>query len=345
MHQLAQAVGEGDKLLGQDRIRAAEFSESDHEGFIDRQPSETRPIRAQRAAQHPRIELIPFGAGHTESVPKPIELFRVDLAGAAHLEVVSGAVQLRPEDAMLGEEGGLSSDDRSGRPGQLCWVVDPIDGTVNYLYGFPWYAVSVAVTREGVALAGAVVEPDSGRVWSASRGGGATLDGRPLRASSADELDMALVGTGFSYSKERRRRQGELASALLTRVRDIRRAGAASLDLCAVAAGWLDGYYEHEINPWDWAAGALVCTEAGATVHLPDPGAPYGNAIVAARATVEKETAILILEGPFETRETPAVCPESALIKRGLPQELVHPAEDPASLDSGRDHAIPGDLA
>jgi myo-inositol-1(or 4)-monophosphatase len=213
---------------------------------------------------------------------------------SSHTDVVTAAdtaterllreriAELRPDDAVLGEEGGLSHDERASRPGQLCWLVDPIDGTVNYLYGYPWYAVSVAVARDGVTLAGAVVEPDSGRVWSAADGRGASLDGQPLRASSAGRLDLALIGTGFSYSLERRRRQGRLAAALLTRVRDIRRAGAASLDLCAVAAGWLDGYYEHAINPWDWAAGALVAREAGAVVHPPDPAAPYGNAIVAA---------------------------------------------------------------
>lgn len=188
--------------------------------------------------------------------------------------------ELRPDDLVLGEEGGLSDAEPAGD--RLCWVVDPIDGTVNYLYGLPWYTVSVGVTRNGESLAGAVVEPPSGRVWSASLGGGATLDGMPLRASGATRLDLSLIGTGFSYHRERRVRQGELATALMGRVRDIRRAGCASLDLCAVAAGWLDGYYEHGVNPWDWAAGALIATEAGAVVHLPDPRAPFGEAIVAA---------------------------------------------------------------
>ena len=204
--------------------------------------------------------------------------------------------QLRPADAVLGEEGGLSSDERESRPGQLCWMIDPIDGTVNYLYGFPWYSVSVAVTRDGVPLAGAVVEPDSGRVWSAADGGGASLNGQPLRASSASQLDLALIGTGFSYSRDRRERQGALVGALLTRVRDIRRAGSASLDLCAVAAGWLDGYYEHGINPWDWAAGALVATEAGAIVHPPDPSAAYGDAIVAAAPGIQAQLAGALTE-------------------------------------------------
>jgi myo-inositol-1(or 4)-monophosphatase len=212
--------------------------------------------------------------------------------------------ELRPADAVLGEEAGLDGGGQGGgqgggrgvAPGQLCWLVDPIDGTVNYVYGLPWYAVSVAVTRDGVALAGAVVEPASGRVWSASDGGGASLDGRPLRASSASRLDLALIGTGFSYAPARRARQGVLAGSLLARVRDIRRAGSASLDLCAVAAGWLDGYYEHAINPWDWAAGALIAREAGATVHPPDPAAPYGEAIVAAAPGIHAELAGVLTE-------------------------------------------------
>jgi myo-inositol-1(or 4)-monophosphatase len=204
--------------------------------------------------------------------------------------------ELRPGEAVLGEEGGLSAGGQSAHPGQLCWVVDPIDGTVNYLYGLPWYAVSVAVTRDGEALAGAVVEPASGRVWSAVAGGGANVNGQPLRVSATDRLDMALIGTGFSYQRERRVRQGALAAALLARVRDIRRAGAASLDLCAVAAGWLDGYYEHGVNPWDWAAGALVAREAGALVDPPDPKAPFGSALVAAAPGVRAELTSALAE-------------------------------------------------
>ncbi|HEY1974453.1 MAG TPA: inositol monophosphatase family protein [Pseudonocardia sp.] len=206
--------------------------------------------------------------------------------------------ELRPADAVLGEEGGRSASpvDRGAAAGQLCWVVDPIDGTVNYLYGIPWFAVSVAATRDGVALAGAVVEPASGRVWSAQAGAGATLDGRPLRASAADRLELALISTGFSYQVDRRARQGELASALLTRVRDIRRFGSAALDLCAVAAGWVDGYYEHAINPWDWAAGALIAEEAGAVVRLPAPGSGHGSAVLAAAPGIAEQLGAALAE-------------------------------------------------
>jgi myo-inositol-1(or 4)-monophosphatase len=180
--------------------------------------------------------------------------------------VRSRLAELRPGEPVLGEESGGSAG--SG----VCWVVDPIDGTVNYLYGYPWYAVSLAAQVDGVSVAAAVVEPSSGRRWTASRGGGAFLDERPLRVSATTRLDLSLVATGFAYRAERRARQAAGIAGLLTGVRDIRRAGAASLDLCAVAAGWLDGYFEHGLNRWDWAGGALIAEEAGAVVRLPqDP--------------------------------------------------------------------------
>jgi myo-inositol-1(or 4)-monophosphatase len=184
---------------------------------------------------------------------------------AAERLVRSRLAQLRPGEPVLGEEEGGDAADRGG----LCWVVDPIDGTVNYLYGYPWYGVSLAVQVGGVSVAGAVVEPATGRVWSAARGHGAELDGLPLRVSAASRLDLALVATGFAYSAQRRLRQAAFVGRLLGRVRDIRRAGAASLDLCAVAAGWVDGYVEHGLNRWDWAAGALIAQEAGAVIRLP----------------------------------------------------------------------------
>lgn len=177
---------------------------------------------------------------------------------------------LRPGEPVLGEEGGGAAGDG------VTWVVDPIDGTVNFLYGLPWFAVSVAAQVGGESVAGAVVEPASGRVWSAARGQGAFLDGRQLAVSAPPRLELTLVGTGFAYARERRTRQSRFAASLLGQVRDIRRNGAASLDLCAVAAGWLDAYVEHGLNRWDWAAGALIAAEAGAQVLLPGAAADLG---------------------------------------------------------------------
>jgi myo-inositol-1(or 4)-monophosphatase len=171
--------------------------------------------------------------------------------------------ELRPGDDVLGEEEGGTAGDG------ITWVVDPIDGTVNFLYGSPGFSVSVAAQIDGVSVAGAVVEPVDGRRWTAVRGHGAWLDGRRLHVSSPQRLDLTLVGTGFSYDPSRRARQAKVVAELVAQVRDIRRPGAASLDLCAVAAGWLDAYVEHGLNRWDWAAGALIAAEAGALVSLP----------------------------------------------------------------------------
>ena len=176
--------------------------------------------------------------------------------------------QWRPGEPVLGEEEG-----GAGSPaGQLCWVVDPIDGTVNYLYGLPWYAVSVAVKLDGQSLAAAVGQPAAGRLWSAARGGGADCDGVAVQASDATQLELSLIGTGFSYRPERRARQAAMVAGMLPEIRDLRRAGSAALDLCSVASGWLDGFAEHGLHRWDWAAGALIAAEAGAVVRLPRHG-------------------------------------------------------------------------
>jgi myo-inositol-1(or 4)-monophosphatase len=151
-------------------------------------------------------------------------------------------------------------------------VIDPLDGTVNYLYGLHDWAVSIGAEVGGQIVAGAVFVPRRGEMFSAQAGGGAWLeaagqDGRTrLHCRAGVPLDRALVGTGFGYLAARREVQGEVVAALLPRVRDIRRAGVASVDLCAVAAGRLDAFYERGLNYWDWAAGALVAAEAGAEV-------------------------------------------------------------------------------
>jgi myo-inositol-1(or 4)-monophosphatase len=199
--------------------------------------------------------------------------------------------ELRPGEPVLGEEAGGTDAAGDG----VCWVVDPIDGTVNYLYGFPWYAVSLAAQVDGVSVAAAVVEPSSGRRWTASRGGGAYLDGRRLHVSAATRLEVSLVATGFAYRAERRARQAAGIAGLLGRVRDIRRAGAASLDLCAVAAGWLDGYFEHGLNRWDWAGGALIAAEAGAVVRLPE--SPDGMTFAATPGIADELTTVLAETG------------------------------------------------
>lgn len=181
--------------------------------------------------------------------------------------------QWRPGEPVLGEEEGQAG--QSTTEG-LSWVVDPIDGTVNYLYGLPWYAVSVAVQQDRQAVAAAVAQPADGRLWSAARGQGADCNGVVLRVSEAQRLELSLIATGFSYRAERRARQAAMVAKMLPQVRDVRRCGAAALDLCAVASGWLDGFAEHELSHWDWAAGALIAAEAGAVVRLPGSDRPTG---------------------------------------------------------------------
>jgi myo-inositol-1(or 4)-monophosphatase len=178
--------------------------------------------------------------------------------------------ELRPGDPVVGEEQGGAGT--AAGPTGVCWVVDPIDGTVNFLYGMPWYSVSVAAVRDGRSLAGAVAEPASGRLWSAAAGAGATCDARPLRVSGATEAAMSLMATGYSYLAQRRARQAAMIAGMLPLVRDVRRAGSATLEMCAVAAGWIDAFLEHGLNWWDWAAASLIAAEAGAAVRV--PGAP-----------------------------------------------------------------------
>lgn len=174
--------------------------------------------------------------------------------------VRDGILVERPDDAILGEEGG----ERAGGSG-LTWIVDPLDGTTNFVYGFPAWCVSIAVADAEGALAGVVHDPLRGETFEATRGGGAFLDGTPLQLGTAPPLGEALVATGFGYDPARRRRQAAVLPSLLPVVRDIRRAGSAALDLCWVAAGRLDAYYEAGLKAWDLAAGLLVASEAGAS--------------------------------------------------------------------------------
>ncbi len=186
----------------------------------------------------------------------------------------------RPGESILGEEGGGAP----GRPGVVRWVVDPIDGTVNFVYGIPAYAVSLAAQVDGVSVAGAVADVCSGEVYSAALGCGATVtsggERRVLRCTGVTELAMVLTGTGFGYEPRRRAAQAALLARLIPLVRDVRRIGSAALDLCQVAAGRLDAHYEHGLNVWDWAAAALIAAEAGAVVLT--PSGPAGLLLVAA---------------------------------------------------------------
>jgi myo-inositol-1(or 4)-monophosphatase len=209
--------------------------------------------------------------------------------------IVGRLLAARPDDGVLGEEGSA----RAGTSG-VRWVVDPIDGTVNFLYGFPAYAVSIAAEVEGQVRAGVVVNVATGEVFTATSGGGAHLttpsSPAPVRLSGSRpvSLEQTLVATGFGYRVEDRRAQGAVVAELVTRVRDIRRNGSAALDLCSAAAGRVDAYYELHLNPWDHAAGALVAAEAGLVV-TGLPGRPFAEpmAIVAAPSIAEEFVELL----------------------------------------------------
>jgi myo-inositol-1(or 4)-monophosphatase len=192
------------------------------------------------------------------------------------VELITGE---RPDDGLLGEEGA----DRESKSG-LRWVIDPLDGTVNYLYQLDNFAVSVAVEDSGGALVGVVHSPTNGRTYHAIRGVGAAVDGRPLRVNDPVPMERALIATGFGYSAERRRDQGAVISALLPRIRDIRRIGSAALDLCAVAAGAVDGYFEEGVQAWDVAAGGLIAREAGALYAVVTPTGAETGALAAGPA-------------------------------------------------------------
>jgi len=191
--------------------------------------------------------------------------------------IVDGIRAVRPDDAILGEEG-TADQGTSG----VRWIVDPLDGTTNFLYCLPAFAVSIAVEVDGVTEVGVVVDAARDETFSAVRGGGAHGGGRRMRCTDATELATALVGTGFSYDAGRRARQGAVLAELLPVVRDIRRVGAAAIDLCWVASGRLDAFYERGLAPWDLAAGALVAQEAGAVVGDIDGGPPSGAFTLAA---------------------------------------------------------------
>lgn len=178
---------------------------------------------------------------------------------AAEAHIVGELRRLRPDDAIIGEEG-TDDDGTSG----YAWFIDPIDGTTNFVYDQPAWSCSIAVAYEGEMQAGAVFVPPMNEMFTAALGAGATLDGSSISASSQSNIALALVGTGFGYRAETRREQAEFLVDLIARVRDIRRLGSAAVDLCMVACGRLDAYYELHLNAWDAAAGELIAREAGA---------------------------------------------------------------------------------
>ena len=191
----------------------------------------------------------------------------------------------RPDDAILGEEGGAASGS-SGRR----WVVDPLDGTVNFLFGIPQWAVSIALEDE----VGVVYDAMRDELWAAVADGPAVLNGEEIRSSSCDDLAMAMVATGFGYDAGVRTSQIGVVSRLIPLVRDIRRLGSAALDLVWAAAGRYDAYFERGVQPWDVAAGGLIARRAGLTVRPLDPMPPAAAGILVAPAAIADELLALV---------------------------------------------------
>lgn len=193
--------------------------------------------------------------------------------------IVSGILAERGDDGIIAEEG-ASRASKSG----ITWVIDPLDGTVNYLYDLPGWCVSVACKDAIGTIAGAVYAPTLEKsVWSATRGGGAFKNGKQIHVSDESELERALIGTGFAYSMEIRKDQVKVINDLLPQCRDIRRMGAAAVDLCHVASGTLDAYFEVGLKEWDKAAGELIIAEAGGVVS---GGETEGTRLVAANPSL-----------------------------------------------------------
>jgi myo-inositol-1(or 4)-monophosphatase len=215
---------------------------------------------------------------------------------AAEALIVERLLGARPDDGMLGEEG----TDEAGTSG-VRWVVDPLDGTTNYLYGLPGFAVSIAAELGGQVLAAVVHDVVRDECFSATLGGGATRDGAPIAVTDVCELRLALVATGFSYDADRRARQGQVVAQVVPQVRDIRRFGAAAVDLCSVACGRVDAYFERGLAPWDLAAGGLIAAEAGAVVTGFDGGPPSWEGILASAPGVADALRALVVASGAET--------------------------------------------
>jgi myo-inositol-1(or 4)-monophosphatase len=202
----------------------------------------------------------------------------------------------RPGDVIVGEEGGEVGGGGPSDAQQVRWLVDPIDGTTNYVYDHPGYNVSIAATLGGRTVAAVVADPTHARTYRAALGRGAWCNERRLHLGDAAPLDRALVATGFAYDPARRARQGAVLAGLIARIRDVRRMGAAALDLCSVAAGRVDAYYEAGLGPWDLAAGALVAEEAGARTGTLDGGPLRPESVLVAHPDRFEELRDLLVE-------------------------------------------------
>ena len=244
---------------------------------------------AREAAQAAASELRPrFGAVPRDVQTKSTPTDPVSEADVTAERAIRAVLERRrPADAILGEEGGASGD-VPGASG-LRWVVDPLDGSVNFLFGIPAFAVSVACQQGERPVAGVVLDPVREELFAATRSSAARLNGQAIEPSARDKLSTALVATGFGYDARVRERQAPVVARLLPRVRDIRRVGAAALDLAWCACGRFDAYYERGVQPWDVAAGGLIAQRAGLDVReLPATEEDAAGILVAPAAIADE---------------------------------------------------------
>ena len=270
-------------------MRAADVDESIAPGSDPVEAAEELALRKALAVADAAIDLVVprlrDAVGATAGAATDTKSSVTDLVTAydrwAEEAIVAAILEARPDDGFVGEEG-ASVTGRSG----VTWLIDPIDGTTNFVYGLPGCSVSVAARIEDRPAAGAVHDLVRDERFRATAGGGATRDGGAIRCAESDDLATALVATGFSYDADRRRAQAAVMVEMLPRVRDIRRLGGAAVDLCSVACGRVDAYFERGLGPWDHAAGALIAQEAGAVVldRTPHGGALAGAAPALAEA-------------------------------------------------------------
>ena len=220
--------------------------------------------------------------------------FATHMDHASEKLIVEEILASRPDDGLLGEEG-------ANRPSSsgITWVIDPIDGTVNYLYNIPGWCISIAAKDEKGAIVGVVYSPATQSLWKASRGNGAFLNGLSISCNEPVNLNRALVGSGFAYDIEKRKIQASLIERLLPQIRDLRRLGACAVDICHVASGSLDAYFEAGVNEWDYAAAGLIATEAGAVISV-DKGIWNGekNMVIVAGPTLHPALSSFIHEVP-----------------------------------------------
>ncbi len=247
-----------------------------------------RPIAEEVAA---RLEASLAGAGPRVSTKSTSTDLVTELDTWAEGHITERLLAVRPDDGVLGEEG-ASITGTSG----VTWCVDPIDGTVNFVHGLPGFCVSIAAIVEGQSVAAAVAAPLYGELFTATVGGGAFRNDAPISCAEPPSLARAVVGTGFGYAPDRRRRQAEVVTRVIGDIADVRRFGAAVMDLCWVGMGRLDGYWEVGLNPWDHAAGSLIATEAGARCEITEGAGPTDTYAIAAPPQVFDELAALLEE-------------------------------------------------